>query len=90
MQINRTEKKTICGLNSNNPAIGTATMAIPFYDLDLWIDVEFGIMEFDCPSLLSMRDMVNNGLDISLQNKWVSYKHKFQDIAFENYFLVHR
>ena len=90
MQLNRSEKKTICGLNSKNPAIGTAVITIPFKDLDLWIDVKFRIMAFDCPTLLSMKDMVDNGLDISVQNKWVSYKHKLQDLAFENYFLIHR
>lgn len=90
MEVNRTEKRTIRGLNSKNPAIGTAVITIPFSELDIWLDVKFRIMEFDCPSLLSMKDMVDNGLDISIQKKWVSYKHKRKEPVFENYFLIHR
>lgn len=90
MRINRMEKRTICGVNSKSSPVGTATISIPFKTLDLWIDVQFRIMPFDCPSLLSMKDMIDNGLDLSIQNKWISYKHKLQDLIFENYFLVHR
>lgn len=45
-------------------AIGTAMINIPFRDLEIIIDVHFMVIKDDIPTLLFMREMVTNGLDI--------------------------
>ena len=37
MQLNRSERKVIRGLNSKNRGIVTAVITIPFLDFDLWL-----------------------------------------------------
>ena len=90
MKIDKSDKKNIIGLGSRNQTIGTALVTVPFSDLDLWIDVKFRIVNTKCPTLLSLKDMIQNGLDISIQERTISFKHKRQSLTFENYFLIHR
>lgn len=39
---------------------------------------------------MSMKDMVTNGLDLSLQNQHISFGKRTQKLAMENFFLIHR
>ena len=82
--------RSLKGIGGKSVSIGTATIPVPFKDLNLVIDVTFQILDSNVPTLLSMKDMHDNGLDISIQDKVVKYKHLLQPLAFENYFLVHR
>lgn len=47
-------------------------------------------MPDNVPSLLSMKDMKDNGLVISIQQEKISYKQNFQKPILENYYLIHR
>ncbi len=87
---NNKDCKTISGIGGSRDAIGTALIPIPFKDLDLIIDVRFQIMKENIPSLLCMKDMIINNLDISIQKQNISHGDKSQKLFFENYFLIHK
>lgn len=42
------------------------------------------------PTLLSMRDMIHNGLDLSLQDCMIKYAGKRKGLEMENYYLINR
>lgn len=67
-----------------------AVISTPFQDFDLVVGVKFRTINLECPSQLSLKDMIVNNLDISIQDKSVTFKHKLQGLLFENDFLVHR
>lgn len=58
----------IRGIGCTQHAIGSAIVTIPFVNLDFVIEVVFLIVDTTEPTLLSLRDMIENGLDISIQN----------------------
>ena len=72
-QIDRTQTKPIRGIGGNSTLIGTVTIPVPFKDLGLILDITFRIVKDNVPSLLSNKDMIDNGLGISLQNKVITY-----------------
>lgn len=87
MKIDRKDKRGLIGINGKpSPAIGTALVSIPFTKLQLIIEVKFRIMNYRCVSLLSLHDMLKNGLDVSLQNKIIIYNGKTQELVFKNDF----
>jgi len=90
VNIDYEDARGLIGIGGTSSSIGTATIPVPFQDLDLIIDVKFRILRSECPSLLSLRDMIRCGLDISIQEKTVSFKHKIQALTFENDFLKHK
>ena len=47
-------------------------------------------MKENVPTLLSMKDMIVNGLDLGIQEHVVTYNGRQQNLFFENYFLIHR
>lgn len=63
----------IMGVGGRQNGIGISTIQIPFTQLNLLVDVPFPIIPTDVPTLLSMRDMVINGLDISIQVKYLTH-----------------
>lgn len=69
--------------------MGTALIQIPFKDLRLVVDVELLLIAHEIPSLISMRDMVRNGLEISILHAHVTRESRLEKLNFENYFLVH-
>lgn len=90
VHINREDTRNLNGIGGRSKSIGTATIPVPFSDLNLVIDVRFQIVTDDVPTLLSMKDMMDNGLNIRIQSKEVKYKHLWQALHFDNYFLIHR
>lgn len=70
--------------------MGAVSIQIPFTYLEVKIDVQFLMITEDIPSLLSMKDVVENGLEISIQGIFVSLGLKCHKLAMENYFLIHR
>lgn len=90
MNVDTASSRSVLGIGGTTKAIGTATVPVPFKDLDLVIDVKFQILKDNVPSLLSMKDMKENGLDFSIQDEVVRFKNAEQDLSMENYFLVHR
>lgn len=53
-------------------ATGIAMIQIPFTDLRAVMDVNFLIIDEDIPSLLSLRDMYKNWMDLSIQGMYIS------------------
>ena len=88
--IDYQDNHNLLGIGGQGRAIGTATIPIPFVDLDIVIDVKFRILDTNCPNLLSLRDMKENGLDMSIQKNVITYKHKIQDLSVINDFLMHK
>lgn len=82
--------RTIRGIGGRRKAAGMEMIQIPFSDLGLVIDVDFVIINEEVPSLLSMKDMYTNGLDLSIQGRYVSLANRRHKLAFENFFLIHR
>lgn len=70
--------------------MGIPKIQVPFNELRVIIDVDFWIIEERVPTLLSMRDMIHNGLDISIQHARIYPGKSSQKFAFENCFLIHR
>jgi len=90
MEIDYNDNNCLLGIGGMSGAVGTASIPIPFVDLGIVIDVKFKILRDSCPNLLSLRDMIVNKLDISIQDKTVSFRHKIQSLLFENDFLKHK
>jgi len=90
VQIDRDNIQRLRGLSGSSKPIGTAVIPVPFRELNLVIDVTFQIVSNEIPTLLSMKDMKDIGLDISIQEEVVKYKHLHQPLVMENYFLIHR
>lgn len=84
----RPPRRDLRGIGGKKEVCGEVTIQIPFTKLNLIIDVDFSIIEDETPSLLSNKDMITNGLDISLPGRYI-YIGKFrQPLMFENYFLI--
>lgn len=60
-------RKDVKGIGGSSRMIGEVTIQIPFTRLNVVLDIELSIIRTDTPSLLSNKDMLDNGLDISLQ-----------------------
>lgn len=54
------------------------------------MDITFSILEENSPSLLSNKDMLENGLDISLQGSFLYVGDRLQPLTMKNFFSVHR
>lgn len=59
-------------------------------ELDILLDIMFQIVDVNVPTLLEMKDIVDNGLEISFQDQLVKYGNEEKRLAFENYLLIHR
>lgn len=80
----------IKGIGVKAASIGNVLIQVPIKYVDVFIDVLFMVLGEDIPALLSMKDMRNNGIEISLQGLYVSLGDRCQPLTMENYFLIHR
>lgn len=71
--IYKQPSKKVTGIVEPQQTIGAATICIPFMEIDHLLDVKFQIGYAKVPTLLSMIDMVDNGLEISFQDQVVKY-----------------
>ena len=71
------------GIGGEGKVIGDASIPIPFNKLNIIIDVDFLIIDSDCPSLLSNRDMIINRLDISIKGSFL-HMGPFKPLTFSN------
>lgn len=62
---------------------------IPFTYLGIIIDAELIVQKEVVPTLISMKDMVVNGLDISTKERYICWEKKKQKLQLEKYFLIH-
>lgn len=89
-RLEENDKRRLTVIGGTKNAIGTTTIPIPFNDLQLVIYVQFQIIPGNGPNLLSMKDMIENCLEISIQKLQVMYKHPIQPLTFQDYFLVQK
>lgn len=66
-KLNKGSSKIITGIGVSEASLGTAIIPIPFKDLNILIDVTFQIINSYIPTLLIMKDVHENGLDVSIQ-----------------------
>lgn len=81
--------KRIRGIGGRRKSVGTVIVQVPFKDLGIVIDVRFLLLEGSVPTLLCLKDLYRNGLDISILRCKVICDGKEQDLELNNYFLVH-
>lgn len=84
------QKSRMKGIGGEGKVIGDATIPVPFTDLNLILDIDFVIMKDHCTSLLCNKDMINGGLDISIQGRFLCFGNRKQPLLLENYFFVHK
>lgn len=65
----RPHDRGVVGIGGGTKGTGTETIPIMFPDLRLIIDVNLLLMSGKMPSLLCMKDMKKNDLDITLQDQ---------------------
>lgn len=65
------------------------TRQIPFEELVIVINLEFMVILEKIQTLLSMRDMTMNGLDISIAHCQIQLHGKFQQVKIGSFFLIH-
>lgn len=81
--------RSVKGVRGTQKGIGAARIDIPFKCLKITISVLFLILKGEIPGLLSMRDMITNGLELSLQKATISFAGLHKDLELKNIFLVH-
>lgn len=83
----RPTRKDVKGIGGKSKALGEVTIQVPFTNLNLILDIEFSILADDMPSLLCNRDLIENGLDISLQGAYLFVGDARETLLLDNYFL---
>lgn len=77
------------GIGGSRKSVGTANIQIPFKDLGVIIDVQFLLLTGQVPTLLCLKDLYTNGLDISILRCKILCAGREQSLEMKNYFLVH-
>lgn len=77
------------GIGVKSLPVGEATIQIPFVRLNVILDVEFSILRGESPSLLPNKDMIEGGLDITLQGGYIYVGDLQQPLTLDNYFYVY-
>lgn len=70
--------------------IGVVMIQFLFKKLDVFSDIDFLVTEENIPTFMFMKDMVDNGFDISVQDRYVSFGEKRHPLILENYFPTYR
>lgn len=76
------------GIGGSGTVIFEGKIQITFKELGTIIDVDFAVMKDDFPTFLSNRDMIPNGLDISLQGFYLHIGPLRQSLCLDNYFFT--
>jgi hypothetical protein len=82
--------KIFKGIGGTRRSMGSARIAIPFPKLGMCADIEFQIIDDDVPTLLSLRDLRNTGVELSIQNNSLRLLGREQPLTAENDFLCHK
>ena len=89
-RINRSDSGSLNGPGGRQTPISSVTIPVPFNDLNLVLDAKFCIVNTHIPTLLGMKDMLENDLDFSIKRRTMFHKHKKNQLALDNFFLLHR
>ena len=89
LPIRQSLKRVVKGIAGKGEVVGEVLIPIPFNKLGIIIDVDFIVLGCNCPSLLSNKDMLTNGLDISIQGKFLYMGDRRQPLTLKNYFFIY-
>lgn len=78
------------GIDGGSTLVRIVVLQAPFKYLDVIIDISFPVIEEDAPTLLSMKRMLESGLHMFLQGKYVRLRERRHPLTMEDYFLTHR
>lgn len=81
--------KTILGIGGKEKGVGLIKIQILFTGLGIIIDFEFLLVSSAIPSIVSMKDMLDNGLDISILDATVLLNGRSHQVTILNVFLIH-
>lgn len=79
---------SVQAIGRRRTSICTAVTQIPGRDLQLITDVDLLIIPDDVPSLLSMKDMVESGIEISVQDHTVGLVDQVHPLRMLTHFLI--
>ena len=69
---------------------GSSNIPIPLKNVGMILDIKFHIsMQRTVPSLLSNRDMIVNGLDISIKEPFLIFEGKKEPSELTNFFIIY-
>lgn len=88
MSPDRKDVQRIWGKSKSG--VGDITIHIPFPRVKLIIDVYFSIFADQTHSLLCNKDMIEHGLDISLQGGFLHIGDARQLLVLDNYLYIYR
>lgn len=90
LAIRKEEGIGVIGLGGLIQIVGRVIIQVPSLKLHLIMDIDFSIVYQNIPELLSLKDMLDNGIYISVENGCAYYGGHIQPSSLENFFLVHR
>lgn len=76
------------GIGGGQKTTSIVTIQMHSLDLELTFDVEFMVNRKSIPPLLSMTNMITNGLDIYIQQRHMTLKDKVQKLEMQSFFLI--
>lgn len=77
-------------IGGKQEAVGEVVIQIPFQGLSVIIDVRFIILSSDVPTLLSLKYLWSNRIDISIQECVKKLGFQRQDLEMIDFFLVYK
>lgn len=83
-------RKYVKGISGKSRALDEVTIQVSFTNLNLILDIEFSILGDDMPSLLCNKDLIENGLDISLQGGYLYIGNAQEPLTLNNYFFIYK
>lgn len=78
-------RKKIRGMCRTMKIFGEAKVQIPFRDLVIIVDVDFLLLEDPVLSSLSMKDMIQDGFDLLIQERHISFGERRQNLGLKNF-----
>lgn len=87
--IHGTKSRIVRSVGGTSTTSIAVSIEITLTYLEVIIDVHFLVAVENIPTLLPMEDVVENGLDISIQDCFTSLGQKRHLLAMESFFLIH-
>lgn len=80
----------IIGIGGSKQSVRSAIVKIPFQDMGMVIEVNFSLLSDCVPSIIPMKYIIDNNLELSVQNQSIVYATIVHPIIMRNYLLMHR
>lgn len=77
------------GIGGSSTFVSIIIFQVPFNYLYVIIDVYFPVIEKIVPTLLSMKDILENSLDIWIEGQYVNLGEHYL-LTMENFSVIHR